>query len=89
MARLARRLFKVALFIGLFLLALRCTRGYGLMPDSEALRWLSIAQRLGLREASDVYVPVYLTISLIIAVFAYRSIMKLWRHYRGKNRVEI
>ncbi|WP_233832480.1 hypothetical protein [Paraburkholderia sp. ZP32-5] len=88
MATLVRRLFKVALFIGLFLLFVRFIGRNLPMPDSEALRWLSIARGLGLREASDVYVPVYVTISLTIAAFAYRSIMKLWRWYQGRKAAQ-
>lgn len=89
MATLVRRLFKVVLFIGLFFLCVRLIGGNnGPIPDSEALRWLSIANGLGLREASDVYVPVYVTISLTIAVFAYRSIMKLWQWYQGRKTAQ-
>ncbi|WP_311667726.1 MULTISPECIES: hypothetical protein [unclassified Paraburkholderia] len=57
------------------------TRG----AESEALRWLSIANGLGLHEADDVYIPVMLTAWLIVAVVAYIAIMKLWRHHRGKE----
>ncbi|MGF6416467.1 hypothetical protein OKW37_008226 [Paraburkholderia sp. MM5482-R2] len=55
------------------------------MPESEALRWLSIANGLGLREADDVYVPVMLTVWLVVAVVAYIAIMRLWRRYQRKN----
>ncbi|WP_338019304.1 hypothetical protein [Paraburkholderia tagetis] len=79
MATLARRVFKIALFIGLFLLSVRCIGRNGPMPERDALRWLSIANGLGLREADDVYVPVMLAIDLLVAVLAYVAIMKLWR----------
>ncbi|MDH6146473.1 MULTISPECIES: hypothetical protein [Paraburkholderia] len=85
MATLVRRLFKIALFIGLFLLSARYVGRNGPMPESEALRWLSIANGLGLHEADDVYIPVMLTAWLIVAVVAYIAIMKLWRHHRGKE----
>ena len=85
MATLARRLFKMALFIGLFLLSVRCIGRNGAMPESEALRWLSIAQNLGLHEADDVYIPVMLTFDLLVATLAYMMITKLWKHYRGKK----
>ncbi|MGF6873387.1 hypothetical protein OKW35_002859 [Paraburkholderia sp. MM5477-R1] len=84
-AALVRRLFKVALFIGLFLLSARYIGRNGPMPESEALRWLSIANGLGLREADDVYVPVMLTVWLVVAVVAYIAIMRLWRRYQRKN----
>ncbi|ADG17541.1 hypothetical protein BC1002_3509 [Paraburkholderia atlantica] len=74
-----RRLFKVELFIGLFLLSARLIGRNGPMPESEALRWLSIANGLGLHEADDVYVPVMLTVWLIVAAVTYLAIMRLCR----------
>lgn len=85
MATFVRRLFKVALFIGLFLLSARYVGRNGPMPESEALRWLSIANGLGQHEADDVYIPVMLTAWLIVAVVAYIAIMRLRRYYRGKK----
>jgi hypothetical protein len=82
MATLVRRLCKTLLFIFLFVLALRCMSGTGMMPDSEAMRWWHIAQASDLREPSDVYVPAYTAISLVIAIVVYRLIIKLWRDYR-------
>lgn len=78
----ARRIFKVMLFIGLFLLAVRCIGRNGPMPEDEALRWLSIANGFGLHDPDDVYIPVMVTIDLVVAVIAYVAIMKLWRRYR-------
>ncbi|WP_429290344.1 hypothetical protein [Paraburkholderia sp. CI3] len=46
---------------------------------------MSIANGLGLHEADDVYIPVMLTVWLVVAVVAYIAIMKLSRHYRGKE----
>ena len=85
MATLARRIFKMALFIGLFLLSVRCIGRNGAMPENEALRWLSIAHGLGLHEADDVYIPVMLTLDLLVATLAYMAIMRLWGHYLGKK----
>lgn len=82
MATLARRVFKVALFAGLFLLSVRCIGRNGPMPEGEALRWLSIANGLGLHEADDIYIPVMLSVELLVTVLAYVAIMKLWRHFR-------
>ncbi|MFP3506327.1 hypothetical protein, partial [Burkholderia sp. SIMBA_062] len=79
MATLARRLFKTALFIGLFLLSVRCIGRNGVMPESEALRWLSIAQSLGLHEADDVYIPAMLVFDLLAATLAYLTLTKLWK----------
>ena len=85
MATLARSFFKMVLFIGLFLLSARCIERNGAMPESEALRWLSIAQSLGLHEADDVYIPTMLVLDLLAATLAYTMITKLWNHYRGKK----
>lgn len=85
MTALTRRLFKVALFVGLFLLSARCIGRNGVMPESEALRWLSIAQSLGLHEADDAYIPAMLVLDLLVATLAYMTIMKLWKRYRGKK----
>jgi hypothetical protein len=76
---LVRRLFKVSLFIGLFLLSAHLIGRNGPMPESEALRWLSIANGLGLHEGDDVYIPLMLTAWLIVAAVAYLAIMKFWR----------
>jgi len=85
MATLARKFFKMALFIGLFLLSARCIGRNGAMPESEALRWLSIAQSLGLHEADDAYIPAMLVLDLLVATLAYMTITKLWMQYRGKE----
>jgi hypothetical protein len=88
MATPARRLFKVALFTGLFLLSARFI-GSMPMPECEWFGWFYIAQGLGLREPSDVYIPVNLAVSLIFAVWAYRAVVKLWQCYRaGPAHVE-
>ncbi|WP_175907550.1 hypothetical protein [Burkholderia sp. BCC1640] len=85
MAILARRFFKITLFIGLFLLSVRCIGRNGAMPESVALRWLSIAQSLGLHEADDAYILVMLILDLLAATLAYMTITKLWKHNRSKN----
>jgi len=55
------------------------------MPESQALRWLSIANGFGLHDPDDVYIPVMVAIELIVAVVVYMAIMRLWRHYRTKQ----
>ncbi|HEY4802098.1 MAG TPA: hypothetical protein VIH96_05715 [Paraburkholderia sp.] len=80
---------KVVLFIGLFLLSVRYVHTYPWpMPESQALRWLSIANGFGLHDPDDVYIPAMLTIELIVTVVAYTAIMKLWRYYWTKPSVE-
>ncbi len=50
--------------------------------------WLYTSQALGIRDPEDLYFVVWVTIELIVAVFAYIAIMWMCRHYRGKKHVE-
>ncbi|TDN61119.1 hypothetical protein [Paraburkholderia sp. BL10I2N1] len=87
MATLARRLFKVALFVGLFCLAVPYVHTYPIpMPESQALVWLYVANRLGIRDPDDLFFVVTVTIDLIVAAFAYVAIIRLWRYYWTKRR---
>lgn len=89
MATLARRLAKVVLFIGLFLLSVRYVHTHPWpMPESQALGWLSIANGFGLHDPDDIYIPAMLTIELIVTFVAYTAIMKLWRYCWKKPSVE-
>ena len=86
MATLVRRLFKVALFIGLFLLSVRYVRPYPYeWTETQMRAWLYTSQALGIRDPEDLYFVVWLTIELIVAVFAYVVIMRLWRHRQRKK----
>ncbi|MGF6264844.1 hypothetical protein [Paraburkholderia youngii] len=85
MAILARRVFKVALFIGLFYLSLLYVRPYPYeWTESESRAWFAASSRLGVRDPEDLYYLVWVTIELIAAALAYMAIMKLWRRYRTK-----
>ena len=86
MATLARRTFKVALFIGLFCLAVPYVHTYPIpMPERQALAWLHIANRVGIRDPDDLYIPLMLFGDLIATVLAYMALMRLWRHFRGRK----
>ncbi|WP_347814188.1 hypothetical protein [Paraburkholderia sp. BL10I2N1] len=39
---------------------------------------------LGIRDPENLYIGLWMTIELIVAVGAYVAIVKLWRHYRTK-----
>ncbi|WP_414446733.1 hypothetical protein AB4851_08035 [Burkholderia sp. 22PA0099] len=83
MATLVRRLFKVALFVGLFWISVPYVHTYPIpMPESQALAWLHIANRVGIRDPDDLYIPFVLLANLIVATLAYVTIMKLWRYVR-------
>ncbi|MBB5408212.1 hypothetical protein HDG34_002144 [Paraburkholderia sp. HC6.4b] len=85
MATLARRVFKVALFIGLCYLSLLYVRPYHYeWTESESRAWFGASRWLGVRDPEDLYFVVWVTIELIVAVLAYVAIMKLWRWYRTK-----
>ncbi|MCC8401205.1 hypothetical protein LJ655_04720 [Paraburkholderia sp. MMS20-SJTN17] len=84
MAALVASVFKIALFIGLFLLSFRYVRISHQWTEGEARAWWGASDWLGVRDPEDLYIGVWLTIELIAAVLAYVAIMKLWRWYRTK-----
>ncbi|WP_081051604.1 hypothetical protein [Burkholderia diffusa] len=89
MTTLVRRIFKVALFVGLFYLSVPFVHTYPVpMPESQALAWLRVANRLGIRDPDDLYIPLVLLTNIIVATFAYMAIMRLGRYYRGKKQVK-
>lgn len=86
MATLVRRLFKVALFLGLFRLAVPYVHTYPWpMPESQSVMWWRASRRLGVRDPEDLYFVVWVTIDLIVAALTYVVIMKLWRRYRMRS----
>ncbi|MCG5075186.1 hypothetical protein [Paraburkholderia tagetis] len=83
MATRVRRLFKIALFIGLIVLSVRYVHPYPYeWTETQMRAWLYTSQALGIRDPEDLYFVVWLTIELIVAVLAYVAIIKLWRYYR-------
>jgi len=87
MAAPVRRLFKLALFFGLFCLFLPYVHPYPIpTPESQELAWLHVANRLGIRDPDDLFFVVTVAMNLIAAAFAYAAIIKLWRHCRNKKR---
>ncbi|MGF6919674.1 hypothetical protein [Paraburkholderia sp. 40] len=86
MATLARRVFKVALFFGLFVLSVRYVRPYPYpIPESQLAVWWDASDWLGIRDPEDLIFVVWVTIELIVAVLAYVVIIRLWRRYQRKN----
>ncbi|MBB5416378.1 hypothetical protein OKW33_002235 [Paraburkholderia atlantica] len=82
MATLVRRLFKIALFIGLFLLSFRYVRISDPWTEGEARAWWGASDWLGVRDPENLYIGVWMTIELLAATLAYVMIMKLWRWSR-------
>ncbi|WP_429355232.1 hypothetical protein [Paraburkholderia sp. 32] len=86
MSALVRRLFEVALFIGLFCLSVPHVHTYPRpMPESQSVVWWRASRWRGIRDPEDLYFVVWVTIDLIVATLAYVVIMRLWRRYRGKK----
>ena len=83
MATLARRAFKVALFIGLFLISVRYIPLSNEWSPREARAWLRASDWLGVSDPDDLYFVVWVTIELIVAVLAYIAIVRLWRYCRS------
>ncbi|TDN70641.1 hypothetical protein [Paraburkholderia sp. BL10I2N1] len=86
MAILVRRLFKVALFIGLVLLSVRYIPLSNEWSAAETRAWFRASDWLGVDDPDNLYFAVWLTIELIVAVLAYAAIIRLWRLYRGNRQ---
>ena len=82
MATLARRLLKILLFIGLFLISVRYIPLSNQWTPAEARAWWRASEWLGVRDPDDLYFMVWVTIELITTVLAYVAIMRMWRHHR-------
>lgn len=84
MATLVRRLFKIALFIAMFLLSVRYVHPYPYeWTETQMRAWLYTSQTLGIRDPEDLYFVVWVTIELAVAALASMAIMKLWRYYQS------
>jgi len=87
MATLVRRIFKLALFIGLFLLSVRYIHTYPLpMPEDQIMFWIEASDRLGISDSDNLYIPTMVVIDLIVTILAYVAIMKLWSRYNRSSR---
>jgi len=85
MATLVRRLFKAALFFGLFVLSVRFVHTYpDPMTESQLHAWRRAADWLGIRDPEDLYFAVWVTIELAVAALAFWAIVRLWRRCRSQ-----
>jgi hypothetical protein len=84
MATLVRRLFRIGLFISLFLLSVRYIPPNNQWTERESTAYWAASDWLGVQDPRDFYFVFWLTIELIAAVLAYVAIMKLWRRYRTR-----
>ncbi|MBB5426467.1 hypothetical protein F0160_04320 [Paraburkholderia sp. JPY303] len=84
MATLVRRLFKIGLFISLFLLSVRYVPPNNVWTKSESNAYWAVSEWLSVQDPRDFYFVFWVTVELIVAVLAYVAIVKLWRWYRTK-----
>ena len=83
MATPVRRVLKVLMFIGLYLLSFRFVRPHDDgWTESEMRAWIRASEVLSIRDPENLYIGLWMTIELITAALAYVAIMKLWRWYR-------
>jgi len=86
MATLVRRLFKTALFIGLFVFSIRYVHTYPVpMPGNQLAFWIDASDRLGIINPDNLYIPTMVVIELIVTIVVYMAIMKLWRLYKSRS----
>ncbi|MCC8394553.1 hypothetical protein LJ656_18340 [Paraburkholderia sp. MMS20-SJTR3] len=87
---LIERLLKVALFIGLLLISIRYVHTYPvMMPRSQLLYWVAAADLLGIYDVDDLYIPLWMFIQLIVAIVAYRTIMRLWQRWQARKLTSV
>ncbi|MBC8639476.1 hypothetical protein IAG25_21850 [Caballeronia sp. EK] len=86
MATLVRKLFKIALFIGLFFLAVRYVHTYPLpMTEPQQHVLFVISDAFGVEDVEMLYILSMTAIDLMVAIIAYKVILKLWRRYRMRR----
>jgi hypothetical protein len=87
MATLARRVFKILLFIGLFLASMRFVHTYPLpMPADQQAYLIEISETFGVKDYEGFYLSAVTIVNLIVAIVLYVMTMKIWRRYRSKRR---
>jgi hypothetical protein len=86
-SRLARYLVGVLLFVGLFLLPLRFIHVYPFPMTGDQLRWwFAASDKFGIRDPEDLEISVTLIADLIVTVFLYMGVQKLWETLQAKRR---
>ncbi len=91
MVALARSLlaitFKIALFIGLFVISMRFIHTYPLpMPPDQQHQLFMVSRKLGIRDPDDLYLSAVAIVNLAAAAIEYTLLMKLWRSVKIKLR---
>ncbi|WP_083494080.1 hypothetical protein [Burkholderia sp. lig30] len=91
MVALARSLlaitFKIALFVGLFVISMRFIHTYPLpMPLDQQHQLLMASRKLGIRDPDDLYLSVVAIVNLVAAAIEYTLLMRVWRNVKMKWR---
>lgn len=86
MEKLARRIAKILLFLGLFLLSGRYVHTYPLPMTLTQQHYLSmISDWFGVDDYELFYIGSMIVIDLIVTVVVYSMLMRLWRRYRARH----
>ncbi|CAN0619883.1 conserved protein of unknown function [Burkholderia multivorans] len=89
MVALARSLlaiiFKIALFVSLFVISMRFIHTYPLpMPLDQQHQLLMVSRNLSIRDPDDLYLSVVVVVNLVAAAIEYTLLMKIWRSAKIK-----
>jgi hypothetical protein len=80
-------IFRVMLFVGLFVLSMRFIHTYPLpMPPDQQHQLFVLSRKLGIRDPDDLYLSVVAIVNLIAAAIEYTLLMRLWRMVKMKWR---
>jgi hypothetical protein len=86
-SRLANGLIKVLLFVGLYLLAVLFVSTFPFPMTLERLQWWStFSAKFGFSDPADSWVSVTLALDLIVTVFVYIAVVKLWNRSQARHR---
>ncbi|MFD1554475.1 hypothetical protein ACFSHT_02385 [Paraburkholderia silviterrae] len=87
MATLVRRISKVILFVGLFLVSMRFIHTYPLpMPVNQQHYLIAISQMFGVRDYDGFYLSAVALVNLIVASIEYALIMKVWKYVSVRRK---
>ena len=82
----ARKGIKIALFVVLYILAIRYVRLYSTpMTGEQQVQLVNISSYFGAENAEEFYVMVLLIFDLAVAGIAYKMITSLFKHFCKKT----
>lgn len=79
-------IFRVVLFIGLFLISIRFIHTYPQpMPFDQLQKLYAISEKLSIRDPGDLYVSALLIVNICAAAVEYKLLILLWGKYRRRR----